>query len=195
MECPVNHSGVTVRPNKAHLSDAPRFARRAAERRRWASMNRFVVLVFALMAFQPATAAECQAKLSPKAHAVLKDLLELKIKQASERFDAQGRWLGESKHTPEVEKRFYKALEDKSPVGDEIVVYLLNVYMGEHPGEELVCEAMNRGKRLVPKIKAFRACLPPLGLEPLPAGVAGSGVLPGYALEGIASGKACEHED
>jgi hypothetical protein len=68
--------------------------------------------------------------------------------------------------------------------------------MGEHQGEELVCEIINRGTRMVPLVKAYQSCQPLTGLGPFPRFVTmGSRVLFKYALDGLASGKPCKYED
>lgn len=151
----------------------------------------FVVCVF--LAF-PAYAENCNpTSLSPSALNLLKPLMELRVKQNEEQFTKDGHWRGESQYSVEVTRQFYSVLENHTVAGDEAVAYLLNVYMGEHPGEELVCEAINRGKRLFPLVKSFSECTPQIGIEPLPKFVRGSGVLPRYAVEGIAKGEKCEH--
>lgn len=119
--------------------------------------------------------------------------MELRTQQAKESFTEDGHWVAESAVAPEVERRFEALLANHTAAGDEALVYLLNVYMGEHPGEELVCEVVNRGKRMVPLIRAYQACTPQIGLEPLHKVVRGSGYLPGMALDGIKVGKGCSY--
>jgi hypothetical protein len=121
--------------------------------------------------------------------------MELRIKQNEDQFTEDGRWKGESPHTPEIEKLFERLLNNRTNVGDEALAYLLNVYMGEHSGEELVCEVTNRGKRMLPLIENYAKCIPLTGLEPLPKFVRGSGSLSDMAKKGVLSGKKCERED
>jgi hypothetical protein len=133
--------------------------------------------------------------MSSEAISVLKPLMNLRNRQAADQFTPDGRWIGESPVTGDVEERFHSVLEDRSPAGDEALVYLLTVYMGEHPGSELVCEAANRGKHLLPLIRSYRICQPTVGAEPLHKFVQGSGVLTANAIEAIESGAQCdEHE-
>ena len=66
--------------------------------------------------------------------------------------------------------------------------------MGEHAGEELVCEVTNRGKLIAPLIRSYQQCLPLTGLEPLHKFVQGSGSQAGIALDSIASGEVCQYE-
>ena len=121
--------------------------------------------------------------------------MELRNRQASDQFTPDGRWIGESPVTEEVQKRFYSVLEDRSPAGDEALVYLLTVYMGEHAGSELVCEAADRGERLLPLIRSYSSCQPNVGAEPLHKYVQGSGVLTANAIQAIESGAKCgQHE-
>jgi len=142
-----------------------------------------------------ALADDCKPPLlSDEALRLVKPLLEVRIKESKEQFTEGGSWLGESQYTPEVGKRFYSVLQDRSSAGDEAVAYLLNVYMGEHLSEATVCEALNRGTRILPLIREYRRCSPLIGLEPLPRFVQGSGVLPGYAEEGILKGRKCRYD-
>jgi hypothetical protein len=67
------------------------------------------------------------------------------------------------------------------------------VYIGEHSGEMLVCEVINRGKRILPLVIRYRDCTPLTELEPLPNFLKGSRLLPDYAIEGINKGEKCEH--
>src|SRR6185312_6520267 len=124
------------------------------------------VLLSLLIFAAPGVAAACPL-LSPAALKMLKPLMALRNKQASDQFTQDGHWRGESPVTPEVEKRFYAVLANHSPAGDQALAYLLTVYMGEHPGEEMVCEAINRGKRLLPLIQSYSKCQPSVGAEPL----------------------------
>ena len=107
----------------------------------------------------------------------------------------EGVWKEASRHTAEVKRRFATLLKTRTRAGDEALAYLLTVYMGEHPGEELVCEAINRGKRMLPLIDSYARCNPRIGVEPLPKFVRGSGVLPREARQGIEKGKRCKHSD
>lgn len=148
-----------------------------------------LALVFAV----PSLASDCTPRvLSKEALELVKPLMEFRIKQSEEQFTEDGHWKGESRYTPEVNRRFYAILENRSKAGDEAAAYLLNVYMGSAPGEELVCEMINRGKKMLPLIKSYSECIPLIGLEPYPKSVKGSGVLPGYAIDGIREGGKCE---
>ena len=158
-------------------------------------MKTFILSLVVLAFSATSMAADCiPPKPSAEALQLIKPLMELRIKQNEEQFTEDGRWKGESQYTTEVQKRFYAILENQTKAGDESIAYLLNVYMGEHPGEELVCETINRGKRMLPLIIAFKECTPIIGVEPLPKFVKGSGVLPGYAIEGINKGDKCKYE-
>lgn len=120
--------------------------------------------------------------------------MQLRIQQAKDNFTEDGHWIAGSPVAPEVEKRFEALRSDCTSAGDEALAYLLTVYMGEEPGEELVCEVINRGARMVPLISEFQKCAPLLDLEPLPKFVRGFGSLPSMALKGISSGKGCHYE-
>jgi hypothetical protein len=153
-------------------------------------------ILFATSLSVQAFASECVPKPLPqRALALIKPLMVLRTQQAKDNFTDDGRWITESPVTPKVEKRFEALLANRSAAGDEALAYLLNVYMGEHPGEELVCEVINRGKRMVPLIRAYHECTPLIGLEPLHKFVRGSGYLPNMALDSIKSGNGCSHEE
>jgi hypothetical protein len=151
--------------------------------------------IICILLVTAASADDCKpSKLSDQSIKLIKPLMELRVRQNKEQFTEDGRWRGESQYTPDVEKRFYSILKNRSKAGDEAVAYLLNVYMGEHPGEELVCEVINRGKRMLPLIREYKKCIPLIGIEPLPMFIRGSGYLPQYAEEGILKGEKCTHE-
>jgi hypothetical protein len=118
--------------------------------------------------------------------------MELRIKQQKDQFFEDGRWRAESPVTPEVDRLFGLILQNRSTAGDQALAYLLTVYMGEHHGEELVCETANRGKRMAALVKAYQACAPLTGLEPFSKFVRGSGALPVFALEELEKGTKCE---
>jgi len=154
------------------------------------------IWVLLLMVSPGAFADACQPKmLRPEVLGLIKPLMELRIKQNQDQFTEDGRWKGESPYTPEVERQFESLLANRSKVGDAALAFLLNVYMGEHPGEELVCEFANRGKRMLPLIEEYAKCTPLTGLEPFPKYVRGSGALAQMAKEAILSGEKCAHED
>jgi len=112
--------------------------------------------------------------------------------------DSKGYFLDKNEERIEMyQTKFYKSLDalisNKSTDADEALAYLLNVYIGEHPGEMLVCEVINRGKRILPLVLRYRDCTPFTGLEPFPDFLEGSRLLPEYAIEGINKGKKCKH--
>jgi len=82
-------------------------------------------------------------------------------------------------------------LNDKTRDGDQAVAYFLNLYTGEHSGGELLCNAINRGKRMLPLIESYTRCLPITGLEPLSDDLDGSGFLPRHAKKAIENGERC----
>lgn len=158
-------------------------------------MRTIIFGIFTLILSVPCMAADCiPQKLSKDSLKLVRPLMALRIKQNHEQFTKDGHWKGESKYTPEVEKQFNAILDNTSRAGDEAVAYLLNVYMGEYQGEELVCEAINRGKRMIPLIKSYSKCIPRIGVEPLPKYVKGSDLLYRYALVGINKGEKCQDD-
>ena len=141
-------------------------------------------------------AVECQPQpMTQDVAALVKPLMQLRDRETRENYDADGRWTGKSKLHPEVEKKFEALLSNRTKAGDQALAYLLTVYLGEGPGEKLVCEVINRGKRMTPLIRAAASCAPVIGIEPLHKFVQGSGHLPAMALEGIKSAKPCKYEE
>ena len=132
--------------------------------------------------------------LSNKTISVLKPLMTLRNQQASDEFYADGRWRGESPVSNEVERRFNQILSDHSKSGDEAIAYLLTVYMGEAPGEELVCEATNRGRKILPLIRRYSKCQPLVGAEPLNQYVGRPSTLPAQVIRAIEAGQKCGWE-
>jgi len=48
-------------------------------------------------------------------------------------------------------------LEDRSRVGDEALAVLLGFYLGEHSGEDISCELVARGSRVLPFLRKYRS--------------------------------------
>jgi hypothetical protein len=159
-------------------------------------MTRILIIALSFLSLPvQAETTECQPRpLSAETLALVKPLMQLRIQQVKDSFTADGHWIAESPVAPEVGKRFEALLSNRTSTGDEALAYLLTVYMGEGPGEALVCEVTNRGTRMVPLIREFQACAPLIGLEPLHKFVRGSGTLSGMALKGISSGKRCHYD-
>lgn len=153
-------------------------------------------LLIGFLVFPAGVSAEtCQPKvLRPEVLGLVKPLIELQIADMRESVDEKGLWKGRSKYADEVERRLEALLKNRSRAGDEALAFLLNLYMGEGPGEDLVCEVTNRGKRVLRLVETFSKCLPLTGLEPYPPSVQGSGALPGYAKASIVSGEKCKYE-
>jgi hypothetical protein len=148
----------------------------------------FVCLLLGLIAH----AEGCRPPLLSKgALKLVKRLIEYRIKEDTTEFNEDGGYGDQDLYAREVEKRFTAIMENRSKAGDEALAYLLNIYMGEGPDEDMVCEAINRGKRMLPLIREYRKCIPLIGLEPLPGPVRGSGSLPALAEEGILKGEKC----
>lgn len=143
-----------------------------------------------------AAAAPCEPQLlRPEVLKLVKPLVDLRTRQTTDQATDEGIWKGESPVTPEVERRFEALLHNRTKAGDEALAFLLNIYMGEHSGEELVCEVTNRGRRMLPLIDRYSKCTPLTGLEPLHKFVRGSGTLPGVARGQIAKGEKCQYEE
>ena len=156
-------------------------------------MKPLATLIICLLLSFSAHAETCQPPaLSAAAIDIIKPLVELRIREAGQQFSDDGRWRGESEYSADVERLFYAMLENRSPAGDQALAYFLFIDMGEYPDEESVCETINRGKRMLPLIKAYRQCRPIIGIEPLPRRVRGSGALATHASEQIRAGRKCD---
>jgi hypothetical protein len=155
-----------------------------------------ILSILVLVASQITAAGPCKPKvLRPEVLEKIKPLLELRIKQDQDQLTFDGYWKGESPHTPRVEKRFEEILSDRSNAGDEAVAYLLFVYMGDHPAEEMECELIERGQRMLPIIDRYDACLPLTGLEPLPPHLHGPEGPHTWIKKRILGGQKCEWGD
>ena len=138
--------------------------------------------------------AACSRPQLPDRVAILRPYLSELIAATNSEFDTNGVFLGSSPHRERADSLFEGILATDSPAADESIAYLLFIYVGEHPGEELVCDAARRGKRMLPIIERFSKQLPPTGLEPYPKFIKGSGALPPEALRLIKAGQTCDAE-
>jgi len=155
---------------------------------------RACLAILLLAASTVASSAGCEPKLlRAEALGLVRPLIELKIKDMKESVFPDGRWKGKSPHAAEVERRFEALLENRTKAGDEALAFLLNVYLGEGPGQDLVCEVSSRGRRMLVLVESYAKCVPLTGLEPLPESVRGSGALPKYARENLAKGRKCDY--
>lgn len=128
----------------------------------------------------PAAGNECAArKLSQKTLALVKPILAYAIE--NQRRAASG--LPELK--PYIEERLETIFRDRSVAGNEAIAYFLNIYIGEGAGELLVMHAIRRGDSMRLPIETYERCLPITGMEPLPAEMKGSGILPKLVFEGF----------
>ncbi len=127
--------------------------------------------------------------------AIVKPYLQELTLATKEEYNDTGVFRGSSPHREKAYQMFRSILKNRTSAGDKALAYLLNIYTGEHPGEELVCEVINRGRHILPLVKKYSECIPLTGLEPLHEFIQGSGVLPGYAIEGINKGKGCQNVD
>ncbi len=53
-----------------------------------------------------------------------------------------------------------KAMDNKTPAGDEALVVLLHCYIGEETGEENTTEIIDRGKKMLPYLKKYQTLTP-----------------------------------
>ena len=78
--------------------------------------------------------------------------------------DANEALLSDSFWDSPAEKRFEKRWEalanNNARAADEALAVLLHFYIGEHSGEELMDEAVQRGKRMLPLLRRYQRCKP-----------------------------------
>jgi hypothetical protein len=126
-----------------------------------------VVAITVLLATDGSTSGSKPPRLSPEAAELVRPVLSEFLAAHAEEFDGTGRYRGESAHSPVFRERLATLLSRKGPAADEAIAALLCFYVGEGPGEELMCEALKRGKRIVPYLQRFRRSPPLTGLEPI----------------------------
>jgi hypothetical protein len=127
-----------------------------------------MILIF-LVGRSPASPAP-PPRLSASAAALLRPVISEYLAHAEE-FDTSGRSLGlESPHRAVFEERCERLLATKGHAADEAIAALMCFYVGEHWGEELMCETLRRGKRMVPYLRRFLHEVPVTGLEPKDGG-------------------------
>jgi hypothetical protein len=89
----------------------------------------------------------------------------------AEEVDTFGRSLGvESPRTAVFEERFEKLLATKGHAADEAIAVLMCFDVGDHSLEELICEALRRGKRKLPHLRRFLHEDPVSGFDPMDLG-------------------------
>src|SRR5690242_11444959 len=92
--------------------------------------------------------SKCPARMTPAVEKLLVTVLEgLRIAEQS------GDWFG--RH---YEDRFYALLESKDASAPEARVALMDYYVGEHNGEELVCAVALDGEKVQALIELYNAC-------------------------------------
>ena len=136
------------------------------------------------------------ASVSQSAAALVAPVLSERIAAHKEEFGDGGVFLGESPRSKVFEERFYKLLRRRGHAADEALAALLAFYVGEHTGEELLCEVTKRGRRMKRHLRRFLDCAPITGIEPIPPFFMAIPNFRQEALQLIASGKsACVDEN
>jgi hypothetical protein len=110
-------------------------------------------------------------QLSRQAAALVRPILAERIAAHAEEFDAAGNLRGKSRHSAVFQERFGKLLSTAGPAADEAIAALMWFYLGEGPGEELMCAAQKRGTRMVSHLRRFMPGPPVTGLEPIRPGI------------------------
>jgi hypothetical protein len=153
------------------------------------SLGLLFLAVF-LFAYTDVTAADCKPEQmsAPALNLVKPFLSELLITRTDK-----------SKGWDEHQRRKYelldKIIKDTTDAGDQAIAYLLHFYNGEHPDEELSCEAIIRGKRMLPLLHRYSTGLPNIGLEPLPKSFESTGYLLKEVANSIDKGDTCQHPE
>jgi hypothetical protein len=145
----------------------------------------------------PTPPAPCiPPRISAEASALLRPVLSEYLLAHSEEFDRPaGRFRGPSPHSPVFDERFERLLATPGSAASEAIAALMCFYVGEHQAEELVCEAIKRGKHIRVYLQRFRHCPPVTGLEPIDPFFTGIPNLREEALNLISRGRApCEYE-
>jgi hypothetical protein len=147
-----------------------------------------LVAITLLLVTDASAAAAKPPRLSPEAAVVVRQVLSEFLAAHAQEYDAQGRYLGESAHSRVFEERLGALLARKDPAADEGIAALLCFYVGEGPGEELLCQVLKRGKRMVPYLQRFLRNPPLTGLEPIAPSFTNIPNMREQALKRIAAG-------
>jgi hypothetical protein len=110
----------------------------------------------------------------------------------AEEHDDQGRFRGPSPRMAVFERKVERLLATSGDAADEAIAALLAFYVGEHPGEELKCEAIRRGARMRRHLERFRDLTPVTGLEPIRPFFTTIPNARKEVLEAIDAGRTCE---
>ena len=155
-----------------------------------------LAVILALSSAPAPSTAPCRpAHLSPQAAVLVRSVLSEYFAAHAESHDDSGVYIGESPHYETFEKRFSELLASHGKPADEAIAALLCFYVGEHPAEELICEALARQKSIRPFLQRFRACPPLPGLEPIPPFFTAIPNLREEVLARIAAGKGpCQYD-
>jgi hypothetical protein len=150
--------------------------------------------VLPLIAMSVLLSACREHKVPTTRAALLRPYLTELISTRADEFDSSGNFRSPSPHSPIAAILFANVLKTETPLGDSAVAYLLFVRNQDNSGDDLVCEVAARGDRMLPLIDLYAGALPPTGLEPLPKGILGTGVLVPDARAMIAKGEHCNSE-
>jgi hypothetical protein len=105
--------------------------------------------------------------LSPQAAALVKPILTTRFAAHAEEYDSAGRYRGRSSHSDAFDKHLGNLLQARNKAADEAIAALMAFYVGEGPGNELICQARKRGQRMTPFLRRFLDQPPVTGLEPI----------------------------
>jgi hypothetical protein len=106
--------------------------------------------------------------LSARAARLVRPVLQEVLRAHAVAFDSAGSVVGDALRYQAFEERFDRLLGMKGPAADEAIAALMCFYLGEASADGIVCEAINRGPRIVPYLRRFLRCPPRTGLEPIP---------------------------
>ena len=102
--------------------------------------------------------------ISAKALALLRPVLSAYQEADEGTDDTSGPPDAEERRWQAYEERFFQLLSNRGSAASEAIAALMCFYVGEHPAEELMCEAVTRGAKITVYLKRFRNCPPRTGL-------------------------------
>jgi len=131
-------------------------------------MKIILILTFGILFGSSTAFTECShIYLQGKVKNILIPILKERILEYKMNYDSTGEYIPidyDSKDTNLINSRrnmkldslFGNTLETRNKYTNEIMAILLGIYFGEHPLEEIECEIVNRGSKMIPYLLKYK---------------------------------------